>query len=203
MAIQRGDYAWSERTGRYRNQQTGRFVSGKEVRASIDKAIEASAKRIQSLSISLKENRINLAEWQIRMYQELKAAHIANAALARGGFAQLTQSDLGRIGSILKEQLSYLGNFARQIERGEQLLDGRFLLRAQMYVEKGRSTYHAFERLEKLSHGYTKERNIRHASDSCDGCIGETSRGWVEIMSLIPVGSRICLTKCKCSLDYA
>lgn len=202
MPIPKGNYVWSERAGRYRNQSTGRFVSGVEVRAAIDRAIEASAKRVNQLSISLKENRINLSEWQVKMMQELKAAHIANAAAARGGFAQLTQSDLGRIGAIIKEQLGYLGNFARQIESGEQKLDGRFLLRSQMYIEKGRSTYHAFERLEYLSRGFTQEKNIRHATDSCAGCIGESARGWVMIGELTPVGSRICLTRCKCSLQY-
>jgi hypothetical protein len=197
-------YLWNERAGRYRGSN-GRFVSGKEVRASLDRSVEASSKRMKELSIALKESRINISEWQVKMYEELKSAHIASAAAARGGFAQLTQSDLGRIGSIIKDELKFLRRFGLQIENGETLLDGRFLQRAQMYIEASRETYHIFLALEVSSRGYQFEESKLHPADHCTtgiSCVGEAAKGRVEIGGTAVIGGRTCRTKCKCSKNY-
>lgn len=43
------------------------------------------------------------------------------------------------------------------------------------------------------------ERSIRHAQDSCNGCIREAARGWVPAGTLVPVGLRDCGNSCKCT----
>lgn len=61
----------------------------------------------------------------------------------------------------------------------------------------------AMNRAEQLApEGAMYERNIRHARDSCGGCIHETARGWVPIGTLVPTGYRDCRGNCLCSLEY-
>lgn len=194
-------YRWNERAGRYINS-AGRFVTRAEIRSALDGAIQSAQGTIRSLAEQLRTGQISLAEWQISMAQEIKSAHLASAAVARGGFAQLTQSDLGRAGQLIRRQYEYLGNFARQIERGEVVLDGRFLNRAALYGEAPRATYHVFDSLEQAQHGYEWEENVLNAAESCAECIAETERGRVPIGELIPIGARTCLANCKCDIVY-
>jgi hypothetical protein len=50
--------------------------------------------------------------------------------------------------------------------------------------------------------GAEEERSILGATDSCEECIEEAEKDWSPIGSLIPVGSRTCLSSCKCVFDY-
>lgn len=50
--------------------------------------------------------------------------------------------------------------------------------------------------------GAIYERSIRHARDSCPGCIYEASRGWVPRGCLVPEGYRDCGGNCLCSSEY-
>jgi hypothetical protein len=193
-------YRWNEAAGRFIDLR-GRFVSPSTVRSALDESIRVSQRRIKDLAQSLREGRINLPQWQINMASELKAGHLAGAATGRGGLAQLTQSDLGRAGQLLKKQYEKLNAFALQIERGYPL-DGRFLRRVDLYAESPRATYHVFHSLEMAQHGFEYEENVLGSGDSCDGCLGETARGRVPIGELEPIGSRTCLTRCKCSISY-
>lgn len=43
------------------------------------------------------------------------------------------------------------------------------------------------------------ERSIRHAQDSCNGCIREAARGWVPAGTLVPEGLRDCGNSCLCT----
>lgn len=157
---------------------------------------------MRDLALALKEGRISVAEWQIETAATIKQMHLASTAAARGGWAQLTPADLGRAGQIVKKQYGYLGDFARQIESGEQPLDGRFLRRVDLYAQAARGTFHTFDGLEQQARGKTEERNVLHASESCAGCIEQSGRSWVGIGELIPVGSRSCLVNCKCDIEY-
>jgi hypothetical protein len=70
-----------------------------------------------------------------------------------------------------------------------------------MYVEASRAHYEAQREAIDRAAGYDEERSIRHASDSCEGCIREERRGWVAIGELVPIGDRNCLTRCRCEIE--
>lgn len=195
-------YGWRPKSGRYVNLATGRIVAAAEVRRALDVALDRSTSEVQRLSRELVNGRVTLAEWQLGVARQLKNAHHASAALARGGWAQMTAQDQGRLGPRVKEQYHYLANFAAQIESGQQRLDGTFLRRVTLYTQAPRGTYHDYETRGKQEQGYTECRNELGAADHCEGCLAETARGWVPIGSLIPIGSRQCLSSCRCSLVY-
>jgi len=185
-----------------------RIVSRETVRLGIDRALVNTNKDAQSLARDLQSGKIGLREWRTGMRQIVKDSHLYAATAAKGGEDAMTQADYGRVGQILSRgpragrgQYQYLESFLREIERGLPL-NGRFLQRVRLYVEAARSTYHVFDRLVHEALGYTEERNIRFAGDSCDGCIAAEALGWVPIGTLVPIGRRDCVGNCRCRIEY-
>lgn len=185
----------------YRDVVSGRLVSRDAVRHALDHALTAGGRRVMGLANELRDGKVTLRDWQRRTAVELKSMHLYSAAAAKGGWAQLTQADFGRVGAALREQYKYLQGFADQLSDG-LALDGRFLRRAQMYAEAARATYELTAQQVALDAGYAEERNVLHPADHCNGCLDASAIGWVSIGTLVPVGQRECLTGCRCTLRY-
>lgn len=197
------DIVWDERAGRYASASTGRYIASRLVKDELEKVIIRSGENIAAASEALRAGSIGLAEWQTTMMREVKLAHVASAAAANGGWAQMSQSDWGYAGSLIKEQYKFLDNFATQIANGEQPLDGRFVRRADMYAKAGRATYEkARGRYQKNDNGMTEERRVLHAQESCNDCIKYADKGWVEIGTLPPIGASQCRVYCQCTFEY-
>jgi hypothetical protein len=194
-------YTWSPGASRYRDAASGRFVALAAVEAAMDVQAADHAASMRGLTEQLRDGRISLPQWQQGMAQEIKAAHVNGAQLAKGGRQQMTQSDYGFVGQRVREQLQYLRGFAGQIEGGKQPLDGRALRRAEMYGEAGRSTHREMQRRMGVQRGQRFERNVLGAADHCAGCLEQTRRGVVPLGALVPVGQRDCRTRCKCRIE--
>ena len=134
-------YGWNG--SRYYDLDTGRFVSNSDVLGALESVIDQSAINMNALSTQLQNGEISLASWQSSMMQEIKISHLASTTAANGGWAQMTPSDWGFAGSQIKEQYQYLNNFAQQIANGEQPLDGRFMVRTDLYGDAVRDSYEA------------------------------------------------------------
>jgi hypothetical protein len=195
-------YVWDDRAARYASKQTGRWVSGGRVRGALDAALDRGGATVATLTESLKMGRIALPDWQLQVAREIKSIHLASAALAKGGWAEMSPSDLGRAGQKIRLQYDYLKGFAADISSGKQRLDGTLGRRAQLYVQAGRGTYHAVEQAEMRTRGMTEERNRLAASDHCPGCLAADAMGWVPLGTLPGIGQRTCLSKCRCSVAY-
>lgn len=191
---------WNDVAGRY-IASNGRFVSQQAVSNALQSTIDQQAKTVANLTTQFKNGGISLAEWRMGMGQAIKTTHLASSALANGGWAQMTQADYGRVGQIVRQQYQYLDRFAQQIADGTQKLDGTLERRARMYADAGRMTYESAQRAEARIRGYDEERNVRHAQDSCAGCLEATAAGWVAIGTLPLPGQRDCVTNCKCTLE--
>jgi hypothetical protein len=196
-------YQWDSRAGRYTSATSGRFVSSATVKAELEKVAARSVENIRALSESLRAGNINLAEWQAGMMREVKTLHVANAAAANGGWAQMSQSDWGHTGNLIKQQYKYLDNFATEISNGKQPLNGRLNVRADMYGKAGRGTFEETrKRYQRDSNLMEEERRILHAAESCEDCIDAAGRGWVPIGTLPRIGQSRCKTNCACSFEY-
>jgi hypothetical protein len=193
-------YRWNEIAGRYINQ-SGNFVSFADVRSYLDEVLDRHERKIMSLSSALREGSINVQQWQAGMKDALKDLHLVSGALARGGWAQMSQADYGRVGNQLRFQYERLAKFAQQIERGLPF-DGRFIRRTQLYAQSGRVSYTAALRQEMALRGYTEEQSVLAAADHCSECVAEADKGWVKIGTLINIGERICKSNCRCHLEF-
>jgi hypothetical protein len=199
-----GGYRWNQSAGRY-IAPNGRFVSNAEIRRQLDLSLRTSELRIAELTQELRAGSISLDAWHAEMRVAIKDIHVYSGALARGGFAQLTQKDLGRIGQLIRYEYDRLYGFALEISTGAVKLDGRLSDRATQYGEAGRHSYELIRRQVMIEAGMTREWNVLHPADHCEGvgsCIEQTARGKVPIGSLIPVGDRRCLRRCHCTIEY-
>lgn len=202
-------FTWDARSGRYRWKATGRFVPGTAIRDALDTALAAEGRRMTALAEQLQTRAISLTRWQLEMSQAVKNTHLFSAMAAKGGRAQMSQADYGRVGAEVRKQYAYLERLSRQLKGANGFpglpRDGRFKQRVGLYTEAGRTTYHAVEREEMRRRGKTEERNQLHPADHCTGprsCVEQTDRQWVAIGTLLPVGRRLCRARCRCTMAY-
>lgn len=197
------EYAWNEEAGRYVSLTTGRFVPFSAVRDALESVIDASAVRMNVVTQQLIDGQIPLAEWQAGMMEQIKLAHTAAAAASRGGWAQMSQADWGATGRMIRDQYDYLRNFAEEIASGKQALDGRALVRADLYGDAARGTFEQMRRrYEQQQNGMTEERRMLGDADHCPGCLEQASLGWQPIGTLDPIGAEECITRCHCNFIY-
>lgn len=188
--------------GAYR-APNGRILSQATVRQALDLYVDSSQDVTRTLADLLRNQQISLADWQLQMRDHIKDVHLNAAAAQRGGWQNMTQADFGRVGQRIRVQYEYLDNFAKQIADGTQPLDGRFLVRSQMYTDAAVATYDRFEVNAFNNAGFDQERSILEpGARHCGQCESEAARGWQPLGSIIPIGERTCLTRCRCTKEY-
>jgi hypothetical protein len=194
-------YTWSEAQQRYRDDATGRFVSSSTVRADIDRMLDDASHRTADLTRLLQDGRLSLRDWQTTMAQEIKDVHTANAVLARGGWDNMTARDWGRVGHLVRDEYERLGRWAVDLQEGRAPLDGRAIVRAEMYTQAGRSSYEEIKRYAARDAGLLWEYNqLEPTAQHCEGCLDAAAMG-VQPVGVIPaVGSRDCGANDKCEL---
>lgn len=133
------EYTYDPKSKRFRGPD-GRYVAASEVLSLRNQIIAAKTSRTTTLVNSLYDGKISPGTFVLRMRQEIKSATMMEYMLGRGGIHMLTQSDYGRIGSMLKVQYGYLNTFTRQIVDGKVTRD-RAITRAGMYIDTTRAAY--------------------------------------------------------------
>lgn len=195
-------FLWSSAAERYRGP-SGRFVSRSAVRATLDATLDVQMAKVRALSDALVDGGVELPVWRQAMSEALKTGHLEGAAVAKGGWAQLEQADFEWVGQRVRGQLDYLQRFHDDMASGFAPMDGTVASRAEMYVEQGRATQREMERRMAASRGVDLEKNILGGSrDPCGECPGLSAMGWVPVGTLPPVGSRACLSRCHCHLNF-
>lgn len=193
-------YGWNGT--RYYDLDTGQFVSNKAIRDSLESMMDVSALRMNELTQTLIDGGISLADWQTAMMGEIKISHTAAASLANGGWAQMDQSSWGATGQLIRAQYDYLRNFAAEIASGQQPLDGRALVRADLYGDAANGTYAEMGRRNAIKDGFDEEiRDLEDTISACDGCI-EQAGHWEPIGTLDQIGAEECSTRCRCVFRY-
>lgn len=202
-------YRWDQRLnhgrGGYRSAASGRVVAWNTVRESLDRTIANAEANTRSLCADLREGRISLAEWQLRMRDETRSAHVASYVLQRGGWQQMSQADYGRVGRELRDQYKYLNRFAQEIKSGKQRLDGTLQNRALLYIRAGRHTFHKAETKTALLLGFDQERYVLHPADHCRshrkhmGCVERAAASWQPIGLLPDIGECTCHSNDRCT----
>ena len=203
-------YRWNPAlgtTGRY-IAPSGRMVPQKTVTGEMEWVIGGVKGEMQSLSRDLQSGNISLQEWYDGMRDRVKIIHTLDAAIAKGGWAQMSQSDWGAVGAITKFQYGKLNDFALQIADG-LALDGRFLVRAGMYADAARGTGEDMKRREAdRNPTLTEEMRELGAADHCTtrngvlGCIELNDMGWQPIGTLPRIGDTPCGTNCHCNFVF-
>jgi hypothetical protein len=144
---------------------------------------------------------LRLAGWFRSMRDALVPGYFAGA-LAVLDDPDPPPADVAAIVAEANWQVGYLGRFRNEIATGAHLLGPATLARAAMYGDAPWSVAMNVQRAEKMRDGLRSEKNQLGLSDHCPDCIAQTLRKWVPIGTLIEPGSRQCLTRCRCWLEY-
>ena len=196
-------YRWEPNagaSGRYRDER-GRFVASSTVRRELDRYLD-TADPAKALAEALRGRQVSLADWEVAMRRHIKNTHLNAIAMERGGWANMTPSDFGRAGQIIREQYGYLRNFGREIASGKQRLDGTLGRRAQLYTAAGRNSLYRSKQAN-LRPVVTHQRSIRTARDSCWQCKELHGRIFKIGDPSFPLpGRRVCNHNCRCHLEY-
>jgi len=175
--------------------------------------ITTSRNNIRQISERLAESEINIAQWQTEMRHEMKIIHTQTAALQKGGWDQMTQSDWGAVGQLTREQYQFLENFAIDIETGRQRLrnlagevNGQFLRRADLYAQAGAGTHSQMERRQARQNAeITHERRVLDPrAQHCACCPAQEAKGWRLIGNndLLKIGACDCSSNCRCKFVF-
>jgi hypothetical protein len=191
---------WDRANGRFRDSQ-GRFLARSAIRAALDRDLARLNLDVAKLGDDLRAGRISLDQWRQQFRDIIKHVHLGSAAIATGGRAQMTDADLGRVGQIVRIHYQALEGWVQEINAG-WVLDGRLASRSRLYVQAGRTTFHAVERDGMATRGFDEERSVLHDAEHCAECVLEAAKGFQPIGQMIPVGSRQCLSNDKCSVEY-
>jgi len=196
----RSRYKWNDSAGRYRDA-SGKFVSFRRIRMALDDVLDGNERDMVRLAETLRDGGMSVGDFQRQMRTHLKDVHVASGALVKGGWKQLSQADLGRIGFRLKEQYRYLDRFAGELAN-TQVYDGNLVRRTRMYAQSGRVSYHRIQRADMIKRGMKFEKNVLANAEHCPDCLAETARKWVRIGTLSLVGTRQCRSNDRCHVIY-
>jgi hypothetical protein len=196
------DFRFSSSTGHYRDVD-GRLVSFRSVRDAVDRTVDLASDRLAALAERLRAGSITLADWQRESMLVIKDVHVATGMAAHGGLAAMDQATWGAIGHRVRDEYAYLRGMARQIESGQQPLDGRLVARARLYGQAGRVTFSVITARDQRARGATFERSILSSAEHCEDCRNQASLGWVAIGTLIPLGARACRSNDRCRIEYS
>lgn len=201
-------YTYSQKSGRYHSRQTGRFVSQARITELLDGQIQQTEQRLQTLAAALHEGQLAPAVWLVAARDQLRRAHIQQVALARGGFARLTQSDYGRIGATLRTEYAKLVGTMQDVSAGAVTLP-QMLNRMRGQAGVARSEYFRTRRdvLAVADDAPGMIRIARRILDPtamhCGDCIEYYELGWVLIRELVPPGEGCqCLGNCRCRVIW-
>lgn len=200
------DYVYSNRAQRWRNQDNGQWVSESTVIAEMQRVRDAVVPELQELTRRMYAGDITLPEWQTASAQVLADSHSALSMFAVGGRRNMTQANWGRVGGVLRDEYSYLANFANDIANGTQS-EAQALARIAQY---GRNTQQAFWREYAIATPDNQKIDwVLGIADHCRpsggayGCV-ELAAGSPYTADSIPTypgaGETTCRGGCACEL---
>lgn len=129
---------WVASVNRYRDTDTGRFVSPEQVEALVEKSRVDAAKRLTKLADRLNREEITPAQWEKEFRQIIKETSITQYATGRGGLSQMNPVDYGKVGSFLKDQYKYLKKFKDALPDQSE---AQIRMRSQMYAASTKVMY--------------------------------------------------------------
>ena len=188
----------------------GEEIEAFAVKGASDSLARDAQSRLSILTQRLQNGQISLQEFYGGAKRETKFLHMAEAALARGGFEQMRPQDWKRVESIVAEQWN--GNdrfpglraFAEDIERGRygrESLSRGFAARAQSYANAGRLTYENERLAARMEQHPLEARRVTGAADHCENCRDWAALGWIDADRMLndyPIGASSCNSNCYC-----
>lgn len=196
-------WGWDPRSKRYRDLDTGRYMSLRTVLEYVDKSIAASGNAADTVTTMLINGNLAPGDFGDSLRDELKREYIRQYLLGIGGREQMGPRDWGSVGGMLKEQYKHLDGFIAEIKDGN-LTEEQIRARVGMYVNSAREGYERAHERNAKALGMTEEKWELGEAEHCDDCVAYAAQGWQPIGTFPNPGdgSTQCLTNCKCHVIY-
>lgn len=189
-------FEYDPKARRYRNTDSGQFVSMNTIRRMRDGIAATQANTLATIAQRAVVGELTGPAFVQAMRAEVKRTTLTQYMLGRGGRHAMTPADRGRVGALCKAQYAYLNGFAQDLMDGT-LTEAQATARARLYA--GASTG-AFERGHAAAFSVTLPRypgetscmarcrckwtiteyadrveaiwRLDPASEHCDDCVG-------------------------------
>ena len=188
---------------KYRDGNTGRFVSRSRILRLVDEEAARLSTRMQAHARLLTSDKIDLPEWQRRSAEDLKLSAIRSTILGSGGKSLTTSKAYGGTGRLLRDQYSYLDGFSRDLAAGK-LTKEQAIARAGLYGASTRSAFHQSEKIARGREGFKlAKRVLDKSSMHCQDCLNYATPNFVPIEQIVPIASACrCRARCRCSIIW-
>lgn len=210
-------YDYQSKRYRYKGENkpgepiTGSFVSrGNVIKLQRD-YLEKSIKQFVELTPRIKAGEIGVYKDAGEL---LKRIHVSHAIIEAGGIDKLTNSDLGTIGNILKQQY-YAGkgkdgkpfglkHMFKDVQLDPSYSEAKIEQRLKMYALSGEISGSIIKQNKAASEGKTYMKRILGNAEHCPDCINYASLGW-QLTGTLPMPKVACRcgSNCKCSVIYS
>lgn len=199
-------YAWDDRARRYVNLATGRYTAQGDINDLLRSVTLRASDTMAALAQNVSAGKLTTREFYEAMQLTLRQAYNANAALARGGWQQMTQADWGRNGHQLRTQYELLRSFCRDIEDGRLTLtqrplsEAQIVARARLYADSAYGRYWQVMDERARSAGLAEGRTNTAGDDRvCQVCRTQQAKGWQALASFAPP---LYHGGCRCDAEY-
>lgn len=173
-------WVYDNTSHRYRNTATGKYIGQKQMTELRDQFVEAKRESVQILAAELANGTKSIQEFELAFRREIKTVFLDQYVLGKGGRGNMTQSDFGTVGYLVKQQYQYAHDFALDIASGK-LSQAQIAQRAGLYMD---SSTQSFERGKGASYGLTLPEHPGDGNAQCKSrckCrweIKETDDAW-------------------------
>lgn len=198
---QPANYVYDNKTHQYISLQSGRPLTVDDVIDEMRLHQEAARDLLTALTQQLYAGQLTIEQWQIAVASLLKDMHLAQAVFGAGGKANVTPATMAHVTETLKEQSTFLRDFALAILAGLSL--AMALNRVLMY---GSATQQSFWWAFANSRGKRAQINwTLGIAEHCPDCVALAANSpyTPETLPTYPgAGATECLTNCKCRLEF-
>lgn len=192
-------YGWDDKLRNYVDLDTGRMVKRSDITDLLRDVTKSSEDKMAALGRMAADGEMSPRKFYEAMQQEIKLATNANAALAKGGWAQLTQADIDATENKIRQEYANLWSFARDIKDGD-LTPAQIEARAALYANSTYERYWQITTEEQMAKGMVQERLVTVGDERvCEECMDEASKGYVMIGTYYPPIH----PGCRCDVEYS
>jgi hypothetical protein len=160
-----------------------------------DAYLTGASEIVADYAANLESGAWTVQQFEQAMRTRLKNAYVAEYVLGRGGAAQMTQADYGRLGQLLRRQYGYLRRFLDDVSAGQETA-GTAAERARNFLGSARQ---AFSRGRGIGFGVTLPYHPGDGGTPCHGrcrCHWEIEEDDDEIRAFWRTGSVKTCTGC-------
>lgn len=196
---------WTYDAARGRYRVRGRFASSQQVLALVDTYLATKRESVAAdIFALLREGRITVKDAQLTGERQLAKSHLAAAMAAKGGRAQMSQADYGRVGARVKGELGHWRDRMKDVASG-RALDGPLKASFRAFFAAPANTFLDFDEAEAGKRGFDEEANVLNdGAHHCQprggfpSCREITEHGWYKAGTMPRRGARACRWNCQC-----